>query len=83
MIFSLVGVAVPVFFTAFLLKYFFAVEWNLLPVSGRQSTGLDATRVTGLFVLDGILTREWDAVVGRAQAPDPARRWRWPRSRSR
>ena len=60
-IFSLVGVAVPVFFTAFLLKYFFAVEWNLLPVSGRQSTGLDATRVTGMFVLDGVLTREWDA----------------------
>ncbi len=60
-IFSLVGVAVPVFFTAFLLKYFFAVEWNLLPVSGRQTTGLDATRVTGMFVLDGILTREWDA----------------------
>ena len=60
-ILSLVGVAVPVFFTGFLLKYFFAVEWQLLPVSGRQSTGLDATRVTGLFVLDGILTREWDA----------------------
>ncbi|RYB91774.1 ABC transporter permease [Nocardioides oleivorans] len=60
-IFSLVGVAVPVFFTAFLLKYFFAVEWNLLPVSGRQSTGLDATRITGMFVLDGVLTREWDA----------------------
>jgi peptide/nickel transport system permease protein len=60
-ILSLVGVAVPVFFTGFLLKYFVAVEWNLLPVSGRQSTGLDATRVTGLFVLDGILTREWDA----------------------
>jgi peptide/nickel transport system permease protein len=60
-IFSLVGVAVPVFFTAFLLKYFFAVEWNLLPVSGRQSTGMEATRVTGMFVLDGILTREWDA----------------------
>ena len=60
-IFSLVGVAVPVFFTAFLLKYFFAVEWQVLPVSGRQTTGLDATRVTGMFVLDGLLTREWDA----------------------
>lgn len=58
---SLVGVAVPVFFTAFLLKYFFAVQWQLLPVSGRQSTDIDATRVTGLFVLDGIMTREWDA----------------------
>ncbi len=58
---SLVGVAVPVFFTAFMLKYVFAVEWNLLPVSGRQDPVLDATRVTGFFVLDGILTREWDA----------------------
>ncbi len=60
-IFSLIGVAVPVFFTAFLLKYFFAVQWNLMPVSGRQDAGVDATRVTGFFVLDGILTREWDA----------------------
>lgn len=60
-VFSLVGVAVPVFFTAFLLKYFVAVQWHLLPVSGRQDARLDATRVTGLFVLDGILTREWDA----------------------
>jgi peptide/nickel transport system permease protein len=58
---SLVGVAVPVFFTAFLLKYFFAVQWHLLPVSGRQDAAIDATRVTGFFILDGILTREWDA----------------------
>lgn len=58
---SLVGVAVPVFFLAFLLKYYFAVKWGLLPVSGRQSTGLDATRITGFFVLDGVITREWDA----------------------
>jgi peptide/nickel transport system permease protein len=60
-VFSLVGVAVPVFFTAFLLKYFFAVQWQLLPVSGRQDAGIDATRVTGFFILDGLLTREWDA----------------------
>jgi peptide/nickel transport system permease protein len=60
-VFSLIGVAVPVFFTAFLLKYFFAVQWQLMPVSGRQDTGLDATRVTGLFILDGLMTREWDA----------------------
>ncbi len=60
-VFSLIGVAVPVFFTAFLLKYFFAVQWQLLPVSGRQDASIDATRVTGFFVLDGILTREWDA----------------------
>jgi peptide/nickel transport system permease protein len=60
-VFSLVGVAVPVFFLAFMLKYGFAVEWQLLPVSGRQSTGMEATRITGFFVLDGLLTREFDA----------------------
>jgi peptide/nickel transport system permease protein len=58
---SLIGVAVPVFFLAFLLKYWFAIEHSWLPVSGRQSGGIDATRVTGFFVLDGLLTREWDA----------------------
>jgi peptide/nickel transport system permease protein len=58
---SLVGVAVPVFFLAFMLKHWFAVELQWLPVSGRQDPTIDATRVTGFFVLDGILTQEWDA----------------------
>ena len=58
---SLIGVAVPVFFLAFVLKYLFAVRWGLLPPSGYQTAGINATRVTGFAVLDGILTREWDA----------------------
>lgn len=58
---SLVGVAVPVFFLGYLLKAVFAVKLGWLPPSGRQSVGLDATRVTGFAVLDGLLTREFDA----------------------
>ncbi len=58
---SLIGVAVPVFFLAFVLKYIFAVRWGVMPPSGRQGVGLDATRITGFFVLDGLMTREWDA----------------------
>ncbi|WP_312722279.1 ABC transporter permease [Mobilicoccus sp.] len=58
---SLVGVAVPVFFLAFLLKYVFAVELGWLPASGRQTSTIGATRITGFFVLDGLMTREWDA----------------------
>jgi len=58
---SLIGVAVPVFFLAFLMKYVFAVQLGWLPPSGRQSPGIDATRVTGLFIIDGLITREWDA----------------------
>jgi peptide/nickel transport system permease protein len=57
---SLIGVAVPVFFLAFVLKAVFAAKLGL-PSAGRQDASLDATRVTGFFVLDGVLTQEWDA----------------------
>jgi peptide/nickel transport system permease protein len=58
---TLVGVAVPVFFLGYLLKAIFAVDLGWFPPSGRQSVAIDATHVTGLAVLDGLLTREWDA----------------------
>lgn len=58
---SLVGVTIPVFFLAFLLKYVFAVQLGLFPSTGRQSAGMIATHPTGFYVLDGLITREWDA----------------------
>ena len=60
---SLIGVAVPVFFLAFLLKYWFAIETPIFPVSGRQDSALGCTRVTGFFVIDGLLTRELDCTT--------------------
>lgn len=62
-IFSLVGVAVPVFFLAYVFKYIFAVQLGWLPPSGRASVGINATQITNMHVLDGILTREWDAAL--------------------
>lgn len=63
---TLVGVAVPVFFLGVLLKYLFAQKLGILPPSGRQDVTIDATHVTGFFVLDGLLTGEldasWDAI---------------------
>ena len=58
---SLLGVTIPVFFLAFLLKYVFAVQLGWLPPSGRQDVRIDATHITNFFVLDGLLTREFDA----------------------
>ena len=46
-VFSLIGVAVPVFFTAFLLKYFVAVEWQLaarLRSAGRRASTRPGSR---------------------------------------
>ena len=58
---SLLGVAIPVFFLAYLLRLVFAVELGWLPGSGRQDVRIDATHITNFYVLDGLLTREWDA----------------------
>lgn len=58
---SLLGVVVPVFFLAVLLKYLLAIELGWFPTSGRQDARIDATHVTNFYVLDGLLTREWDA----------------------
>ncbi|MFJ8693546.1 ABC transporter permease [Streptomyces roseolilacinus] len=64
---SLIGICVPVFFLALILKGIFAVNLGVFPSYGRLSTGLDATEVTGFAVLDGLLTGEldatWDALV--------------------
>lgn len=58
---SLLGITIPVFFLAFILKYLFAIQWPILPPDGRQDPRIDATHVTDFYVLDGILTGEWDA----------------------
>src|ERR687898_581482 len=58
---SLLGVAVPVFFLAYILKYVFAVRLGWLPTGGRQDPRMDAEHPTGLYVLDGIITLNLDA----------------------
>jgi peptide/nickel transport system permease protein len=58
---SLLGVVTPVFFLAILLKLVFADWLDLLPSAQRQDPRTDATHVTNFYVLDGLLTREWDA----------------------
>lgn len=58
---SLLGVVTPVFFLAILLKLVFADLLGWFPTSLRQDPRMEATHVTNFYVLDGILTREWDA----------------------
>lgn len=58
---SLIGITIPVFFLAFIFKYLFAIQWPILPPDGRQNPRINATHVTDFYVLDGILTGEYDA----------------------
>ena len=64
---SLIGISIPVFFLAILLKYVFSVKLGLLPTIGRQDVLIDADHPTGFYVLDGIITLNpeaaWDAIL--------------------
>jgi peptide/nickel transport system permease protein len=56
---SLIGVSIPVFFLAILLKYVFAVRLGWLPSVGRVSVELEAEHPTNFYILDAIITRDW------------------------
>lgn len=66
---SLLGVVIPVFVLAYLLKLVFAIGvpgldfLAVLPPSGRQNARIDATHITNFYILDGLLTREFDAAL--------------------
>ena len=59
----MLGISVPVFFLALMLKYVFAVKLGWLPASGRIEPTSQAVHPTGFYILDGILTRDGAAVV--------------------
>jgi len=61
LVLSLLGVSIPIFFLAIILKYVFAVRLGWLPSVGRQDVLLDAEHPTNFYVLDGIITANWVA----------------------
>jgi peptide/nickel transport system permease protein len=59
---SLIGISIPIFFLAIILKYFFSVKWHWLPSVGRQDLLLSPDHPTNFYVLDGLITRDWTAL---------------------
>jgi peptide/nickel transport system permease protein len=58
---SLIGVSIPIFFLGIILKWIFSVKLGWLPSIGRQDVFIDAEHPTNFYVLDGIITRNWEA----------------------
>jgi peptide/nickel transport system permease protein len=56
---SLIGISIPIFFLAIILKYFFSVKWHLLPSVGRIDVTANVEHPTNFYVLDAIITRDW------------------------
>jgi peptide/nickel transport system permease protein len=63
LVLSLVGISIPIFFLAILLKYVFAVRWGLLPTVGRSGVLTNLEHPTNFYVIDAIITGNWSAFV--------------------
>jgi peptide/nickel transport system permease protein len=59
---SLIGISIPIFFLAIILKYIFAIRLQWLPSVGREDVLLNPEHPTGFYVLDGLITGNWTAM---------------------
>jgi peptide/nickel transport system permease protein len=63
---SLLGVSIPIFFLALILKYIFAVQLGWLPTVGQISVLINIPHPTNFYLLDAILAKNpgafWDVL---------------------
>lgn len=65
MVVALFGFSMPIFWLGIMLILLFAWYLGWFPISGRLDYTIEITRVTNLYFLDAILTRNW-AALGNA-----------------
>lgn len=62
MVTALAGVSMPIFWLGLLLILLFSVTLHWLPVSGRIDIGMEPAKVTGLYILDSLITGNMSAL---------------------
>src|ERR671911_580481 len=66
LVLSLLGISIPVFFLAILLKYVVAVELGWLPTVGRIDVLIDIEHPTNFYTIDALLAGDlvafWDVI---------------------
>jgi peptide/nickel transport system permease protein len=63
---SLLGISIPIFVLAIILKYIFAVQLGWLPTVGRMSVLINIDHPTNFYIIDAILAGDpealWDVI---------------------
>ena len=59
---SLLGISIPIFVLAILLKWLFAVKLGLLPTVGRISVLINIDHPTNFYVLDALIAGDMEAL---------------------
>jgi peptide/nickel transport system permease protein len=67
MVFVLIGVSMPVFWTGILLLLVFGGLLGWLPIGGILDTSLSIRRVTGLPIVDAVVQGTWPAARSAAE----------------
>ena len=68
-LFTISGVSMPRFWTAVLLQLVVAYGLGMLPVTGRLERGVPVpTHITGLFIVDSLITGNFTAFVGSVRS---------------
>ena len=60
--FGLFGISMPSFWLAIMLILFLAGVLNILPTSGRSTYGVAGPEITGFYLFDSLLQKNWKAV---------------------
>lgn len=60
---SFIGISMPAFWLGIVSILIFSVKLNLFPSQGRISFFMDIERITGFYILDSLLTGDWEAFV--------------------
>jgi peptide/nickel transport system permease protein len=58
---SLIGISIPIFFLAVILKYVFSVKLGWLPSIGQISVTTEMNHPTNFYLLDAVIEWRWDA----------------------
>jgi len=58
---ALIGVSMPIFWLGLVFMLIFSLNLGWLPMSGRLSVGIELEAITNFYVLDAVLTGNWEA----------------------
>ena len=59
MVMALAGISMPIFWLGLMLMYLFSVKLGILPMMGRFTMGLDYHVISGLVILDSLLSGDF------------------------
>jgi len=62
-VFNIGAFSMPIFWIGLMFLILFAVKWKFFPVSGRLDPGVEFEEITGIYVLDSLIRRDWDVLI--------------------